>query len=212
MLLLNTAFPKGKSVSEDTFRIYSHNSPRRKKNNKPHTCKPKPQSKSLLQYEIPPDGSDKYRAVHNLHTPCSYTELKKLSNLTSCLPLFILAAGFCWGCIKLCWHSSKHISLQHVAISGTAAHLPGTAVIYIFSPPLLHLNISIPSSPRWALTLFLLVFFLTTEQIIPLAPLIKSHAKAQYHFEMLAVSLEFIIGLHHTVIFNISGAAEDYNV
>lgn len=50
--------------------------------------------------------------------------------------------------------------------------------------------------------LFLLVSFLTTEQIIPLAPLIKSHAKAQYHFEMLAFSLKFITGLHHTVIFS----------
>lgn len=148
----------------------------------------------------------KFRAVHSLHTPCSYTEPRRLSNLTSSLPLFTFAAGFCWGCVKLCWRTL----MQCVAVSGTAAHLPGTAVIFFFptaAPEHFHTfskMSSHPVSPR--------LFFLS-QWIIPLAPLIKSHAKAQCHFEMLAFSLKFIIGLHHTVISSsIAGTAEDHSV
>lgn len=149
----------------------------------------------------------KYRAVHSLHTPCSYTEPRRLSNLTSSLPLFTFAAGFCWGCVKLCWRTL----MQRCCSQWHCCSPPRYCCNFFFFPTAApeHFHTfskmsSHPVSPR--------LFFLS-QWIIPLAPLIKSHAKAQCHFEMLAFSLKFIIGLHHTVISSsIAGTAEDHSV
>lgn len=210
-LLLSTAFPKGRSVSEDTFRIYSPNSPGRKKITNHTLANPNPRGtlssnvKHLVRERWSTERFTAY--IHPVHilSPEGSLTWWVLCHFALLLQDFAEDVLSCAGTL-----SSKPISLQCVAVSGTAAHLPGTAVIFFFptaAPEHFHTfskMSSHPVSPR--------LFFLS-QWIIPLAPLIKSHAKAQCHFEMLAFSLKFIIGLHHTVISSsIAGTAEDHSV
>lgn len=205
-LLLSTAFPKGRSVSEDTFGIYSPNSLGRKKITNHTLANPNPRGtlgssiKHLVRERWSTERFTAY--IHPVHilSPEGSLTWRVLCHFSLLLQDFAEDVLSCAGAL----------SCSVVAVSGTAAHLPGTAVIFFFptaAPEHFHTfskMSSHPVSPR--------LFFLS-QWIIPLAPLIKSHAKAQCHFEMLAFSLKFIIGLHHTVISSsIAGTAEDHSV
>lgn len=152
-LLLSTAFPKGRSVSEDTFGIYSPNSPGRKKITNHTLANPNPRGtlgSSIKHLVRERWSSERFTAyIHPVHilSPEGSLTWRVLCHFSLLLQDFAEDVLSCAGAL----------SCSVVAVSGTAAHLPGTAVIFFFSP-LLHLNISTPS-PRWALILFLLVSF-----------------------------------------------------
>lgn len=127
-LLLSTAFPKGRSVSEDTFGIYSPNSPGRKKITNHTLANPNPRGtlgSSIKHLVRERWSSERFTAyIHPVHilSPEGSLTWQVLCHFSLLLQDFAEDVLSCAGAL----------SCSVVAVSGTAAHLPGTAVIFFF--------------------------------------------------------------------------------